>query len=415
MSIIIFMYYIIAIPYLIYTFKKNYISPSFIFLGMQTVMFSGILRYVNFGIGSDLRLIKIYFVALIMFILGDLLSRFFYPTKNLPFEISGDRLNVKQRFWVGLLVFVSVVACVYFFIASGYNVFVEILSSIADGGVNDYTDERIALYSIKGVGYIYQFRVTVLPVLCAFLITSPKNPVFRLIGKLCFPFMIIFLLGTGQRLGFIVFVVIFLVALMYVYKVYNNKRIKFAIILISVGAVFIFMVMTVFNGRVQSDSNIIESVMSRIFNENQECAVVAFRYIDSQPTQWGRDWYLSMLDILPGKNDYKQLSYVVFEVMYGTDRGTSPPCIWGSAYYNFGWLGVLFMPFIMGIVYHRLYFGFRRYKMNRLRIFLYSAMFVILGLWFADNPLYLFNQGFITIVIMMLLLKPTKKQKDVKA
>ena len=178
---------------------------------------------------------------------------------------------------------------------------------------------------------------------------------------------------------------------------------------ISIGALLVFMVLTIYNGRVSSGESVFKSVFSRIFNENQECAVVAFRYIDSKENQWGYDWFMSLKDILPGKNEYKQLSYVIFEVMYGTDRGTSPPCIWGSAYYNFGWFGIVLMPFVMGVLYHKLYYVFRKQRINKLRIFLYSAMFVILGLWFADNPLYIFNQGFITIFIMLVLLKPVKK------
>ena len=49
MTLVIFLYYIVAIPYLMYTVKKDYISPSLIFLGMQVVMFSGILTYTNFN------------------------------------------------------------------------------------------------------------------------------------------------------------------------------------------------------------------------------------------------------------------------------------------------------------------------------------------------------------------------------
>lgn len=409
MTLVIFLYYIVAIPYLMYTVKKDYISPSLIFLGMQVVMFSGILTYTNFSFSADKKLVLIYFIALIMFILGTLVSKYFYPTKKLPYRVSKDGLNLQQCCIILGLVFISVVACSYLFVSSGYNVFLNILNSLVGGGVDNYTDERIALYSIRGVGYIYQFRVYIFPVLCAFMVSCSENKWIRRIGIVCMPLMLVFLLGTGQRLGFIVFVVIYLVALLYIYRIYRTKSIKIAIMVISIGALLVFMVLTIYNGRVSSGESVFKSVFSRIFNENQECAVVAFRYIDSKENQWGYDWFMSLKDILPGKNEYKQLSYVIFEVMYGTDRGTSPPCIWGSAYYNFGWFGIVLMPFVMGVLYHKLYYVFRKQRINKLRIFLYSAMFVILGLWFADNPLYIFNQGFITIFIMLVLLKPVKK------
>jgi oligosaccharide repeat unit polymerase len=218
--------------------------------------------------------------------------------------------------------------------------------------------------------------------------------------------MLIFVLGTGQRGGFVMFVLMWSVALVYVYKFYREETVKKALIVLVVAAVVLFGIMTIFNGRVANNSNVFKAVLKRIFDDNQECAVVAFRYIDSQPIQWGKDWFLSIKDILPGKNEYLQLSYVVFSIMYGSTRGTAPPCIWGSTYYNWGLLGIIIFPFILGFFYHRLYCKFLNKTVSKLRIFIFSAMFVVLGNWVADTPLVLFNQGFITLCLMKFLLVP---------
>jgi oligosaccharide repeat unit polymerase len=216
--------------------------------------------------------------------------------------------------------------------------------------------------------------------------------------------MIVFALGTGQRGGFVMFVLMWVVSLLYLYFFYHEKKVKYILIILVVFATLLFALLTIFNGRVASDSNVFRAVLKRVFDDNQECAVIAFRYIDSQPVQWGRDWFLSLLDILPGKNDYLQLSYVVFGIMYGTTRGTAPPCIWGSTFYNWGLLGIVLFPFILGFAYHRLYCSFVSKPITKLRIFIFSAMFVVLGNWIADTPLVLFNQGFITLLLMRVLL-----------
>lgn len=411
MSIVIALYFVIALIFGIRSYRKYFISPALIFVAMQTIMFTGILTYVNFNISSDQKLVLMYLVALLMFIFGTSIGKTMYPIHRNEVKLTSSKLSLYQQIAVLGLVGVSIVACTYFFVSSGYNVFVQMLQAFAGGSTGNYTDERLALNNVWGVGYIYQFRVIIFPILCAFLVTCKHHKYLKLLGYICFPIMIVFILGTGQRGGFVMFILMFVVALLYMYKFYRQREIKIILVLLVSGALIIFSFMTIFNGRVASGENVIQSLISRIFNENQECAVIAFRYIDSTKIQYGRDWFLSLMDILPGKNDYQQLSYVIFEIMYGTDRGTAPPCIWGSAYYNFGWFGVALMPFVMGILYHKLYYVFRTQDINRLRIFLYSAMFVVLGSWLSDTPMVLFNQGFITLVILTMVLRPAKKRR----
>jgi len=408
-SILIVLYFATALIFGIRSFKKYFISPALIFVAMQTIMFTGILTYANFNISSDKKLVLIYFVALLMFIFGTMIAKAMYPIRKKDIRLTSNKLSLYQQMVILGLVGVSIIACTYFFVSSGYNVFVQMVQAFVGGNTGNYTDERLAMNNVWGVGYIYQFRVIIFPILCAFLVTCKHHKYLKLLGYICFPLMIVFILGTGQRGGFVMFVLMFTVALLYIYKFYRQREIKIILVLVIVGSLIVFSFMTIFNGRVASDSNVVQSVLSRIFNENQECAVVAFRYIDNTSVQYGKDWLFSLRDILPGKNQYQQLSYVIFEIMYGSDRGTAPPCIWGSAYYNFGWFGIVLMPFIMGILYHKLYYVFSTQKINKLKIFLYSAMFVVLGSWLSDTPMVLFNQGFITLVILTMLLRPVKK------
>ena len=79
---------------------------------------------------------------------------------------------------------------------------------------------------------------------------------------------------------------------------------------------------------------------------------MAFWYTYKQPTQDGADWKSSLLGILPGAGDAKVgLAHQVFAMVYGTPRGTAPPSIWGSVYYNFGWPGLILTPILLAICY----------------------------------------------------------------
>ena len=405
MEIIIFIYYSIAIVYEIYSVKKRFVTLSFIFIGMQILMFSGILTYADFTYSADRKLVFIYLIALVMFIFGTEISSHLYIADYRRIRLSeNDKLSHNQKKLIILLITISVMACMYLFLSSGYNVFFMILKSIGTGSQDNFTNSRIALNNVQGIGYIYQFRVIILPILCAFLTIYKEDKKIHKFGIAIFPLMIIFVLGTGQRGGFVMFVLIFLVALFYLYQIYREKKILKKIVIIGFGAIVLFATMTIFNGRVGSDGDLVQATLQRIFDDNQKCAVVAFRFICTQNIQWGKDWFLSFMDIFPGKNSYVQLSYVIFDVMYGSTRGTAPPCIWGSAYYNFGFIGIVIMPLIMGFLYHKLYYKFCLHPATKIRIFLYSAKFVVLGSWIADTPLVLFNQGFVTLCIMTLLL-----------
>lgn len=388
-------------------FRKYYVTPSIVFVLMQITMFSGVLSYCDFNRSSDQKLAVIYMIALISFISGTYFCSRIHNESYTDIRLSkNNTLSRTQSTYIVLMVVVSILLCSLFFLRAGYNVFIQIVQSISGNSTGNYTESRIALNNISGVGYVYQFRVIIFPLLTAFLVSYEENRTVHRIGLCLLPIMLVFLLGTGQRGGFVMFILMWVVALLYLYKTNKSEKIRRFLIIILTVSVVLFAIMTVFNGRVEKGMNLLQAMLKRIFDDNQECAVYAFRYIDSQPTQWGRDWLLSFRDILPGKNDYLQLSYVVFNIMYGSTRGTAPPCIWGSVFYNWSYFGIIFFPFIMGFLYHRLYVSFCKTDITKLHIFIYSAMFVVLGNWIADSPLVLFNQGFITLCLMKFLLIP---------
>ncbi len=406
MEVIIILYYVFAIFFIVNTIRKNFITPSLLFVMMQILMFTGIIMYANFENEADTKLIIIYFISLILFILGTLMANSIKRKKGTKtiFHKKQTEITKNQKMIIIAITLLSVIICSFFFLKAGYNVFVMIFKSLNTSSVDNYTDSRIAFNNISGVGYIYQFRVILLPLLTAYLISLKEQSKLKKTGIILLPIMTMFLLGTGQRGGFVIFILTCIVALLYIYKIYGDKKIKKTLLAIIGVSIALFSIMTLFNGRVGSDGSVANAVIKRALNDNQESAVIAFRYIDTQPTQYGRDWLLSLKDILPGKNNYTQLAYKVFKIMYGSERGTAPPCIWGSTYYNFGIVGILIFPLLLGFFYQKLYISFSKRELNKLTIFLYSALFVILGSWVDETPLYLFNSGFITVYLLKILL-----------
>ena len=282
------------------------------------------------------------------------------------------------------------------------------LRSLLEGSEANYTEQRLANNAVSGVGYVYQFRVILLPLITFYLIFS-GNRSLRKFGLVALPFMLLFVLGTGQRGGFVLAIASLIVALTNI-NVFYKKRTGRAIVFFLLAAIALFAIMTVFNGRVQDGQNVIQSIVSRIFNANQGSGIVAWRYIMTQECQMGLDWLMSVLDILPGKNNYTDLAYRIFEIMYGSTRGTAPPCIWGSVYYNFGWIGVMIFPCILGYFLDYLYCRLVSRPINVLRIFCYSFMYVAISSWVAGTIMQLFNQGFITIAILSFLLHIDRPQ-----
>ena len=409
MEIVHGIYFLVAIIYVMYSINKYFITPNLIFVMSQMMMFFGISYYIDYEIKADRMLIWMYFLALICFIIS---SSFFYTKYKLAYKqvkISDENmLTTTQRQVIWLMIFVSILACCYLFVSGGGNVFLQSFSALIGGDNYSTKVGRKNLLGISGVGYIYQFRTIILPILTVYMINA-GNKKEKWIAKIIFPLMIIFILGTGQRGGFVMFVLMWGTALLFLYKYYGEGNLK-KIFLLGVLFFMIFSLTTILNGRVSEDGNVIDAMLTRFINDNQACAVYGMRYIVTQPIQWGADWFSQIRDILPGKNDYQALSVKIFAVLNGgSTAGTSPACIWGSAFYNWGWFGVTVFPVVLAHFYSYIYKCFLSKPLNKIRIFIYAAAFIVLGMWIADGPTVLFNQGFVTIILMLWIITISKR------
>ncbi|HHX69780.1 MAG TPA: oligosaccharide repeat unit polymerase [Gallicola sp.] len=382
---------------------------------MQIVMFTGIITSPKSNTENGNTLIVIYLSSMIFFISGVVMQDIIHQIKRKNF-VSNNVINVnyyttnhRQYNIILFFILLSLILSTWFYTYAGVNVFISALNDFFSSSSNTYRDERMSFFNIPGTGYIYQFRTVILPVLNIFLLLAEPSKKYRRFAKIILPFTVIFLLGTGQRNAF-VFVLVFIVIFMY--KLHYNSFLKInkKTFILFVSTSFLFLIiLTIANNRVSEEENSIfigavKSIFERIVSINSTSALSAFNYIQTQQTAWGYDWLMMIADILPGKTDYLSVDRIVYFIAYGNYSGTGPPCIWGSAWFNWSYLGVTVYPFFLGLIYQYIYYYFKRSR-SRLYLLFYSFFIVYLGMWTMSSPSFLFNNGIIAMFLLFSLLR----------
>lgn len=415
MNLIAFIVYsVVIIPYTIIYFKRNSITPVTTFLLFQMIMFYGICLSRQGSNTSAIKLQYLYCVAMGCFILGVEFSRrirFKARRKDTNYDDCGNALfedkdtTQMQKVIIWSIITLSIVLCGWLFAKNGGNIFLQALRNFYRSDYSSLSELRKDYVDVNGIGYIYQFRVVLLPILASFVLFFEKTKTKRIITIPIYILMIVFLLGTGQRNAFVFYCFFMFV---YVYMMKKDHEIilinRSQIIGLTTVAIAFLVVLTITNGRVDSDDKIggaLLSLLRRVFLIDQESAIVGFQYMDSQETVWGYDWWKMLEQLLPGKSDYIPVANISYYLVYGTYRGTNPPCLWGSAWYNFNIFGVTLFPFIMGVLYEKLHkttMMFRR--KDRLYLLIYAGLCTYLGVWTSGTPMTLFNNGVVTLLIL---------------
>ena len=409
----IIIYTVIMVPYTVIYFRKHRINPVSLFLFMQLSFFYGICFAPKGQWPVSIKLETLYVFADLFFVFGvEFGKRVRFSRKTVGIgAYTDEELSRNQRLTVWIITGVSILACLYFFAAGGINVFLESLKDFFRGDTESYyQNEREQFFNISGVGYIYQFRTVLLPICSAYFLFAAKRKIPKIAALGLFVLMTIFLLGTGQRNAFVFVCAILVVYFYLMRREYRIKVVsKMTLLIFGFAAVLFLVVLTISNKRVSGADNAVlaalESLVDRFLGVNQRTAITAFRYIDTQPTVWGYDWWMMMMDILPGKSGYLSVDRIVFYMAYGNYSGTGPPCLWGSAWYNFNILGVTIFPLLLGYLYQNVYQKMRAFpRKNRMYMLLYAALCVYLGIWAYGTPMMLFNNGVVTVLLMRWIL-----------
>lgn len=415
-GLIIFIYYLVIFSFMIYLYGKYKVCPELMWCLMQLLMFFGITHFIDTGLSSDRQLILLYFIGLISFIIS---SSFFTTLSRgqRDLYVYSDLYNYKLRKpYLYIMMIVCIILCASFFSRGGGNVFINGLRAMLTGADYSVKYSRMGLLSVSGVGYIYQLRVIVFPLCVLYYIMINKKKISSIVLGIL---MLLFIIGTGQRGGLVSLMAIALTTTYYWMSSQKESRrrpIKKAYTYLGVIGVagVLFGLSTIMNGRVASGGSVFSAILQRFVEDNQSSAVGGFRYINMQSIQNGRDWLQQFVDVLPGQNSYMSLATRIFAYMHGgSTAGTSPACIWGSSYYNFGILGVVVMGMLLGYITSRLHSHFTKKKCDELSVLVYSGLQFLLAYWVVDGPLTLFNNGFIAVLLFYWIMQIALKVRIV--
>ena len=382
------------------------LSGVSLFLYAQTAMAFGTIPLLDPHLESDRMhcavIVLTYFAYVITTVVASLLAGRFAP-RTTPPEV--DVFHPGLGTWCLLLLSAGI--SVLYFSAIGYVAFVESLRGALSNSPVDAATLRLESYTGSRYlfpGYVNQFKNSLLPALVAVVIPSlfaRRVPGRVLITGSLVLLSTFLLLGTGQRGAFVTFL---LVTIVYLSIAYRSRFRAIALWIGAAGTLFFFLA-TIASGRAAAELQaaaspldklavLTKQLVYRILGSNQESSVAGFRYIYDRPVQYGRDWAESFLGLLPGVRG-SDLDNHIFATLYGGSlRGTSPPSIWGSSYYNFGLLGSVVLAVVLALVLLKVaQLGSRVRRMSTLQAVGLAGMHVVLGTWIAGTPTYLLNFG----------------------
>lgn len=358
---------------------------------------------------TDVKYAYIVFILTSILTLTVTLLRAAQPRSSIPpstHKVSSTRITNA----VVLLYLLALFVTAAYYAAVGHITFIESIASdqydAASGRLSSYAGEQSFL-----PGYANQFKNAILPILSIAIIHRlwVRKAPFRaalsvLIGGIAF----VFLAGTGQRAPTMIMMIIILIAARMSGKLSAKRTGILAIAGFAAFAILTSALQRQAGALAGASDNIDRIVIfgqgltSRIFLENPISGIAAFHLTEQLPTAWGRDWISEISGVLPGVRG-SDLANRVFETMYGSRRGTAPPTLWGSLYYNFQLPLAIVVTVVIAVTFFtftkRYYFS-RRTNGNFLQCLALAGMAVSSGAWIAGSPLTILNQGFVAYVFV---------------
>lgn len=385
-------------------------SPIFWYPIALALIGVGVLLQIDFSHPSDETHVFATFVATTSFAtpavlsakffrLGDKLARF----RNAP--VIEDTVGAKIMVW--LLFIVSIALSTLYFVQVGTNM---VVMAITSGIQDDYSTIRLAMYSgevYTGAGYFNQFKNFILPLTSALIsmyIWKRSRTVAYLVAPVIAIICVLAVAGAGQR----TYLVYSFCATVFGFILYNQgqrKVLSFKLIISSVILFAGFSMMTALYK--ETSGSFLEPIrlsFERIFYTQQRGGLVAFQFLYDRPIVWFEEWGQSILGLLPGHRG-SILANEIHNFMYSSFRGTAPPTLIGSAYYNGGMALVAGTFFFLGVLYSALYGIFLSGSRSAARCFGYGAMFFYLTTFFVGTIKYPFDNGIAAFLVFLILIR----------
>lgn len=379
-------------------YKLFFISPNLLFQAFQCLMFLGVLLLADFKDDRDIYLCFLYIIGNSAFFIGNEIS--YRINRGVHKKVDISKLSRLSNYIFIAVSLASIIACSVFFYSTG-NIFINSIANLITGeSITNYSELRKSINYTPGSGYIYVIRVYILPFIVFYMVNYGEGAC-KIIGKfLIFP-TFLFLVSTGQRAGVVEAMIMMCISqIMHAHYLkqkdfINKKRMYKYFVYVFIA----FVILTVANNR--AGEGLLNGLYVRFIHDNQYSDLMTFRYlIFDSSCVWGEDWFGTLFSVLPGAKHYIGISSMGHEYIYSTITGTAPPGIWGSAYYNFRLLGVLFLGLFLGFSFKCLFFRMYYKKLTSYRIHLFSYLFYSVGSWIADGPVHLINCGFVILLLL---------------
>lgn len=396
-------------------------SPVFWFPVFLALIALGTFPLISEGSAADKTYALLFFIALVAFIVGGYISLSASKAGVLVNHFESRPvvdLNAAQRLFVVAVLAVSCLVTWLYFEAIGYNVLQIVLSGEA---VSDFSDLRLQTYSgdvYFAPGYVSQFKNVLLPITALatgeFILRRYSRVIFVSYSIVAIVFCVGALAGTGQR-GYLFYTIVSIVFGLALYGTGKRRAIKISQLMVFVApASAVFFVITAVYAAVDGGfSEVAFQIWNRFVRVQQEGALVGFRYIYLLPTAWFTEWGQGLFGLLPGQEG-SRLAHEIHAVMYGSDRGTVPLSSIGSAYYNGGIVGVVFVFGLIGILYGYLYARFLKGEKSFVRSIAYGFAFFYLAFYVSDAPTILFDNGVPTIFVFLFALRLMTKRAPIR-
>lgn len=210
--------------------------------------------------------------------------------------------------------------------------------------------------------------------------------------------------GTGQR-TYLVFAFCATLFGNILYNLGRKKKYKIKMFISSMILFVGFSMMTALYR--QTEGDIVQSVMlsiERIVFSQQWAGLEAFRFIYDRPIVWLQEWGDSIMGLLPGHRG-SILANEIHNYMFQSFRGSAPPTLIGSAYYNGGIALVIATFAFLGFLYSYTYGLFLGGTRSPARCFGYGALFFYLTTFFVGTIKYPFDNGVVAFVLFLFLIR----------
>lgn len=381
--------------------RIGFFTADGIFATIQVLMAVGSLPLLVPGVPADDAYAPILAYTAISFMIVSALIHVILHSGRVHEHVEVRRLEIVRPTpgMFALLIF-SIVIVVAYFAAVGYSALLSGFSGNADVStlrLNSYAGSRYLF-----PGYVNQFKNSLFPALVVLSITywSAHQIRHRMIAAFLVAFGVFGLIGTGQRGALIIFC---LVTLVYMRMIDRRRFLGRASAVVAAGlpAMVITTMVLARGPQLGNDAGFLARIasalsqlQSRILGSNQESGVAGFRYTYGLPTQHGHEWLTSFAHILPGHDKVPALSNLIFQYLYGDDRGTSPPSLWGSIYYNFGYPGIVLAPILLAAICAYLTRKQQSARVhNSMQAIGIAGIVTVFGFWAAGDPTFLLNTG----------------------